>query len=161
MCSPKLPCARPRDAKEILAGVDKYFAKDAIIVHPMLNSPASSGREGVKAAYKMLRVLTLNQKVRPVQGPEELRVADGLLFAAQIQFNAIGFDRIVMRQGQECRTALIGAWSDPAGDAGSELTPRDRSYRKPSAPLHPTPRVSEPGKLQNIYSSGEKEQTTY
>lgn len=45
----------PRLAEELLANVEKYFTEDAVIVHPMLNSPPASGREGVKAAYKMLR----------------------------------------------------------------------------------------------------------
>jgi hypothetical protein len=45
----------PRHATKMLEAVDTYFSPDAIIVHPMLNSPASQGREGVKAAYKMLR----------------------------------------------------------------------------------------------------------
>ncbi|KAL8279239.1 hypothetical protein RQP46_008276 [Phenoliferia psychrophenolica] len=76
----------PRDARTILKHVDQYFAEDATIVHPMLNSPAKAGREGVKAAYKMLRVLTLNN---------------------HIDFHAVGFDRIVLRKGQEHQTGLI------------------------------------------------------
>ncbi|KAK4702535.1 hypothetical protein P7C70_g3687, partial [Phenoliferia sp. Uapishka_3] len=77
----------PRDARVILKAVDKYFSEDAVIVHPMLNSPANSGKEGVKAAYKMLRVLTLNNK---------------------ITFHGVGFDRIVMRKGEEHQTGFIG-----------------------------------------------------
>jgi hypothetical protein len=45
----------PRSAETLLSNVDRYFTEDAVIIHPMLNSPAAAGREGVKAAYKMLR----------------------------------------------------------------------------------------------------------
>lgn len=45
----------PISSSEILTNVEKYFHVEATIVHPMLNSPAGAGREGVKSAYKMLR----------------------------------------------------------------------------------------------------------
>lgn len=76
----------PRSADVILANVDKYFAKDAVLVHPMLNSVPNLGREGVKSAYKMLRTLTLGNR---------------------IEFHAVGFDRVVVRHGREHQTALI------------------------------------------------------
>ncbi|KAK4056268.1 hypothetical protein OIO90_002711 [Microbotryomycetes sp. JL221] len=76
----------PRSADVILANVDKYFTKDAIIVHPLLNSVPGLGREGVKSAYKMLRTLTIGNK---------------------IEFHTIGFDRIVVRKGKEKQTALL------------------------------------------------------
>lgn len=45
----------PRDAKVMLQNVERYFAPEARIIHPMFNSPASSGIDGVKSGYKMLR----------------------------------------------------------------------------------------------------------
>lgn len=73
----------PDDAREMVAAVDKYFTDDARFIcafphhglllacarrerrvqhsltgnsaDPLLNSPKGSGKEGVKAAYKMLR----------------------------------------------------------------------------------------------------------
>ncbi|GAA5979359.1 hypothetical protein JCM10908_002894 [Rhodotorula pacifica] len=52
----------PVDANEMTAAVDKYFAEDAVFVYPLFNSPPEVGREGVRAAYKMLRVLSYGQK---------------------------------------------------------------------------------------------------
>lgn len=77
----------PRDADEMLAGVDKYFTTDAQIIHPMLNSPAESGRDGVKSAYKMLRVLTIGNK---------------------IDFHAVAFEKPVTRKGVERVIGLLG-----------------------------------------------------
>lgn len=72
----------PDDAREMVAAVDKYFTDDARFIcalrngffadrsaaggggaakrvsncaDPLLNSPKGSGKEGIKAAYKMLR----------------------------------------------------------------------------------------------------------
>lgn len=53
----------PKLGSEILLNVSKYFTSDARIIHPMLNSPSRAGKEGVLAAYKMLRVLTVNNKI--------------------------------------------------------------------------------------------------
>lgn len=53
----------PKSSREILVNVSKYFTDDARIIHPMLNSPARAGKEGVLAAYKMLRVFTVNNKL--------------------------------------------------------------------------------------------------
>ncbi len=53
----------------------------------MLNSPAKAGREGLKAADKMLRVLTINNK---------------------ITFHAVAFDKVVSKKGIQHQTALIG-----------------------------------------------------
>ncbi|GAA6049461.1 hypothetical protein JCM3770_007351 [Rhodotorula araucariae] len=61
----------PSDSK--LAAVEKYFTDDAVFVNPLFNSPQAAGREGVKAAYKMLRVLSYGQR---------------------FDFHAVGFDRI-------------------------------------------------------------------
>ncbi|KAI5479696.1 hypothetical protein MNV49_002955 [Pseudohyphozyma bogoriensis] len=48
---------------DMCQAVDRYFHPKATIVHPMLNSPQQLGREGVKAAYRMLRVLTYDNKM--------------------------------------------------------------------------------------------------
>ncbi|GAA5901894.1 uncharacterized protein JCM6883_000429 [Sporobolomyces salmoneus] len=71
---------------DMLAAVEKYFAPDAEIVYPLLNSPRSSGREGVKACYKMLRVLTYGNKV---------------------EFNATCWDRIRIVKGVEHQTGFL------------------------------------------------------
>ncbi|GAA5856825.1 hypothetical protein JCM3766R1_004392 [Sporobolomyces carnicolor] len=71
---------------DILAAVDRYFARDAQIVYPLLNSPRSAGVEGVKAAYKMLRVLTYDNS---------------------IDFNATCWDRIRVVKGVEYQTGLL------------------------------------------------------
>ncbi|BGP37347.1 hypothetical protein JCM10450v2_001254 [Rhodotorula kratochvilovae] len=63
----------PEDANQMLAAVDKYYTEDAVFVYPLFNSPPAAGREGVKAAYKMLRVLSYGQR---------------------FDFHAVGFDRI-------------------------------------------------------------------
>ncbi|TNY23386.1 hypothetical protein DMC30DRAFT_414255 [Rhodotorula diobovata] len=63
----------PEDANEMLAAVDKYFTEDATFVYPLLNTPPAAGRDGVKAAYKMLRVLSYGQR---------------------FDFHAVAFDRI-------------------------------------------------------------------
>lgn len=76
----------PRDADVMLATVDRYFSADARIIHPMLNSPSEHGKEGVKAAYKMLRVLTIGNK---------------------INFHCIGFDRVQVKKGVERQTGLL------------------------------------------------------
>ncbi|ORY90637.1 hypothetical protein BCR35DRAFT_274577 [Leucosporidium creatinivorum] len=76
----------PREADQLLANVDRYFTSDAVIVHPMLNSPSASGRAGVKAAYKMLRVLTIGNKV---------------------DFHVVALDRIVNKKNVEHTTALL------------------------------------------------------
>lgn len=76
----------PRDAEVMLATVDKYFSPNAVIIHPMLNSPKEHGREGVKAAYKMLRVLTIGNK---------------------IDFHCCGWDRVVVRKGVEHQVGLL------------------------------------------------------
>ncbi|GAA5932844.1 hypothetical protein JCM10213_009223 [Rhodosporidiobolus nylandii] len=78
-------CESP-NANEILAAVDKYFAPDAQIIYPLFNSPKASGIEGVKAGYKMLRVLTYGQKV---------------------EFHAVGFDRIHVEKGIEKMKGFI------------------------------------------------------
>ncbi|GAA5998140.1 uncharacterized protein JCM10292_002349 [Rhodotorula paludigena] len=70
----------PQDAAEMVAAVEKYFTEDAVFVYPLLNSPKSVGREGVKAAYKMLRVLSYGQR---------------------FDFHAVGFDRITVHKGVE------------------------------------------------------------
>ncbi|KAF8341404.1 uncharacterized protein EI90DRAFT_3012010 [Cantharellus anzutake] len=45
-------------ATEIVAHIDKYFTKDARILHPLFNQPLSkNGREDLKGIYKMERVL--------------------------------------------------------------------------------------------------------
>ncbi|KAM0746940.1 hypothetical protein T439DRAFT_318178 [Meredithblackwellia eburnea MCA 4105] len=81
----------PRDAPLILLNVDKYFSQDSVIVHPMLNSPAKAGREGVKSAYKMLRVLTYNN---------------------QITFHTVAFDRISRTKNAELQTGLLDLTED-------------------------------------------------
>ncbi|GAA6010932.1 hypothetical protein JCM11491_004607 [Sporobolomyces phaffii] len=73
-------------SSDILAAVDKYFAADAQIVYPLLNSPRQSGREGVKAAYKMLRVLT---------------------YGNQVEFNVVAFDRIRAVKGVEYQSGFL------------------------------------------------------
>lgn len=64
----------------MLNAVEKYFTQDATLVYPLLNSPKGSGREGVKSAYKMLRVLTYGNK---------------------INFDVVAFDRIKSIKGVE------------------------------------------------------------
>ncbi|KAM0792811.1 hypothetical protein ACM66B_002577 [Microbotryomycetes sp. NB124-2] len=76
----------PRSADVILANVDKYFTKDAVIVHPLLNSVPRLGRDGLKSAYKMLRTLTIGNK---------------------IEFHAVAFDRVIVRHGKEKQVALL------------------------------------------------------
>jgi len=70
----------------MLAAVDKYFTPDAQIVYPLLNSPRASGVEGVKAAYKMLRVLT---------------------YGNQIEFNVVAWDRIRNVKGVEHQSGFL------------------------------------------------------
>lgn len=74
----------PREAAVILANVDKYFTATASIIHPMFNSPKQAGREGLKAAYKMLRVLTINNKM---------------------EYHVVAFDNVVVRSVGETRAA--------------------------------------------------------
>jgi len=70
----------------MLAAVDKYFTADATLVYPLLNSPKGSGREGVKSAYKMLRVLTYGNK---------------------INFDVVAFDRIKSIKGTEFMSGYL------------------------------------------------------
>ncbi|GAA5885152.1 hypothetical protein JCM3774_006327 [Rhodotorula dairenensis] len=70
----------PVDANEMTAAVDKYFADDAVFVYPLLNSPPEVGRAGVKAAYKMLRVLSYGQS---------------------FDFHAVAFDEPYTENGKE------------------------------------------------------------
>lgn len=64
---------------DVLRAVDRYFTQDATIVHPMLNSPQSSGRDGVKAAYKMLKgERGSGRRLRPGTRQGELTVLDGI-----------------------------------------------------------------------------------
>ncbi|GAA6012543.1 hypothetical protein JCM10207_009035 [Rhodosporidiobolus poonsookiae] len=72
--------AEPASAEAMLAAVDKYFTPDAQIVYPVFNSPKASGREGVKAGYKMLRVLSYGNK---------------------IEFHAVAFDQVTVEKGLE------------------------------------------------------------
>ncbi|BGP22262.1 hypothetical protein Rt10032_c07g3261 [Rhodotorula toruloides] len=76
----------PDDAREMVAAVDKYFADDARFIYPLLNSPKGSGKEGVKAAYKMLRVLSYGQK---------------------FTFHAVGFDRKTISKGVERQKGFL------------------------------------------------------
>jgi hypothetical protein len=39
----------------ILANIDRYFAKDAVLFNPLVNSAKETGREGVKAVYSTLK----------------------------------------------------------------------------------------------------------
>lgn len=74
------------EAALMLKNVQQYFTSNAIIVHPMLNSPPSAGREGVAASYRMLRCLTIGNK---------------------IEFHACAFDRVVVRKGVEHQVGLL------------------------------------------------------
>ncbi|KDE08673.1 hypothetical protein, variant [Microbotryum lychnidis-dioicae p1A1 Lamole] len=76
----------PRESAKILASVDRYFSDDSVIVHPMLNSPRAQGKHGVKAAYRMLRALTLNNK---------------------IEYHAVAFEDVTKSKGGETRACLI------------------------------------------------------
>ncbi|POY70739.1 hypothetical protein BMF94_6149 [Rhodotorula taiwanensis] len=76
----------PFDANVMLANVDKYFAEDAVFVYPLLNSPPELGREGVKAAYKMLRVLSYGQR---------------------FTFHAVAFDEPFTEDGEECMKGFL------------------------------------------------------
>ncbi|GAA5982631.1 hypothetical protein JCM5350_002127 [Sporobolomyces pararoseus] len=71
---------------DMLAAVDKYFTQDAQIVYPLLNSPRASGIEGVKSAYKMLRVLT---------------------YGNSIEFNVVAWDRIKSTKGVETQSGFL------------------------------------------------------
>ncbi|GAA5925064.1 uncharacterized protein JCM15063_005803 [Sporobolomyces koalae] len=71
---------------DMLAAVDAYFTPDAVIVYPLFNSPKGAGIEGVKAAYKMLRVLTYGNK---------------------IDFNVVAFDRIRTVKGVEHQSGML------------------------------------------------------
>ncbi|GAA5871129.1 hypothetical protein JCM16303_001700 [Sporobolomyces ruberrimus] len=71
---------------DMLAAVDKYFAKDAQIIYPLFNSPRASGVEGVKAAYKMLRVLT---------------------YGNRMELNVLAFDRIRTIKGVEHQSGFL------------------------------------------------------
>ncbi|GAA5841432.1 hypothetical protein JCM9279_000652 [Rhodotorula babjevae] len=75
-----LECTMPSDANEMLAAVDKYFTDDAVFIYPLLNSPPAAGRDGVKAAYKMLRVLSYGQR---------------------FDFHSVAADRIYVEKGIE------------------------------------------------------------
>ncbi|GAA5982559.1 hypothetical protein JCM11641_002582 [Rhodosporidiobolus odoratus] len=76
----------PSNANEMLQAVDQYFSPDSQIIYPLFNSPKASGIEGVKAAYKMLRVLT---------------------YGNSVDFHAIGFDRIYVEKGVEKQRGII------------------------------------------------------
>lgn len=78
----------PRESAEIQANIDRYFTPSANIIHPMFNSPKEAGREGLKAGYKMLRVLTINNKMI---------------------YHAVAFDHVVTRKGLEHQVAMIDA----------------------------------------------------
>ncbi|KPV76911.1 uncharacterized protein RHOBADRAFT_66100 [Rhodotorula graminis WP1] len=75
-----LECAAQEDANDMLQAVDKYFDEQAIFVYPLLNSPPAAGRDGVKAAYKMLRVLSYGQR---------------------FDFHSVASDRIYVEKGIE------------------------------------------------------------
>lgn len=54
----------PYEASIIASNVRKYFTTDATIEHPVLNQPASvNGRDDLEGIYKMLRVMTVNNKI--------------------------------------------------------------------------------------------------
>ncbi|GAA6043056.1 hypothetical protein JCM8097_005137 [Rhodosporidiobolus ruineniae] len=72
--------AEPDDSQQMLAAVEKYFAPDAQIFYPVFNSPKAAGIEGVKSAYKMLRVLT---------------------YGNNIDFHMVAFDLITVDKGVE------------------------------------------------------------
>ncbi|SCV72515.1 BQ2448_4052 [Microbotryum intermedium] len=76
----------PRESAKILASVDRYFSDDSVIVHPMLNSPRAQRKDGVKAAYRMLRALTLNNR---------------------IEFHAVAFGEVSKKKGGETQACLI------------------------------------------------------
>jgi hypothetical protein len=53
----------PDEAATILRNVEANYSRDAILIHPMLNSPPSLGKEGVKSAFECLRLLTIGNKL--------------------------------------------------------------------------------------------------
>ncbi|GAA5938933.1 hypothetical protein JCM1841_002611 [Sporobolomyces salmonicolor] len=76
----------PAKASDMLNAVDRYFASDAQIVYPLLNSPKRAGIEGIKSVYKMLRVLTYDNK---------------------LDFHVVAFDRINVKKGIEYQSGLL------------------------------------------------------
>ncbi|SGY68853.1 BQ5605_C004g02924 [Microbotryum silenes-dioicae] len=103
----------PRESAKILASVDRYFSDDSVIVHPMLNSPRAQGKHGVKAAYRMLRALTLNNK---------------------IEYHAVAFEDVTKSKGGETRACLIGEFGPTCG-AHIEPLPPSLNYTSPSLDL--------------------------
>ncbi|KAH9814464.1 hypothetical protein DFH28DRAFT_309761 [Melampsora americana] len=55
----------PYSAKVIAQNIDKYFTRDAKIIHPTINQPYSkdNGREDLKGIYKMFRTQTIDNKI--------------------------------------------------------------------------------------------------
>ncbi|KAH9810976.1 hypothetical protein DFH28DRAFT_1063814 [Melampsora americana] len=54
----------PYEASTIAKNVEKYFTRDAYILHPAFNQPhTSNGRDDLVGIYKMLRVLTIDNKI--------------------------------------------------------------------------------------------------
>jgi len=54
----------PQDAETVLANVDKYFTKDAYLLHPVVNQPEfSRGRDNLKALYYIFRKISYGNKI--------------------------------------------------------------------------------------------------
>ncbi|CEQ39048.1 SPOSA6832_00532 [Sporobolomyces salmonicolor] len=110
-----------------LNAVDRYFASDAQIVYPLLNSPKRAGIEGIKSVYKMLRgeSLSCHGTIRPPRsnqpkgvGMRDLRaeiahIAPSSRRSAyvrqqdqQLDFHVVAFDRINVKKGIEYQSGL-------------------------------------------------------
>ncbi|KAG0152127.1 hypothetical protein CROQUDRAFT_650179 [Cronartium quercuum f. sp. fusiforme G11] len=54
----------PYEASVIAKNVEKYFTPDAYILHPILKQPQTAqSRDDLVGIYKMLRVMTINNKI--------------------------------------------------------------------------------------------------
>ncbi|GAA5893380.1 hypothetical protein JCM5296_004861 [Sporobolomyces johnsonii] len=96
----------PAKASDMLSAVDKYFASDSQIIYPLLNSPKGAGIEGVKSAYKMLRVLTYDNKASLRWAPLA-RIPNPDCTSTQIDFHVVAFDRITVKKGVEYQSGVL------------------------------------------------------
>lgn len=106
----------------------------------MLNSPAGAGRDGVKAAYKMLRVLTIGNKIDfhvSRQARRRIVTAD-----PRSSHQAVGFDKVVTRKGTDRVTGLLGGIGPR--DCQNLADHRRRPHRDSSASLSASTDIREP-----------------
>jgi len=55
----------PYEASTLAANVEKFYTKDAVFQHPFLTVARSpSSRDAIKGIYKILRIISLNQKIQ-------------------------------------------------------------------------------------------------